>query len=929
MKVLYTLLLLAVCTTGFSQTGSITGLIKDAKTSETVIGATIRVEGTSLGAATDVSGEFTISNIPVGTYTLSVTSVGYAAKRFENVEVKAGSTTVINTTMEEESVELTGVTIQTVRLSSTEVSTIKEVREAKVIVSAISGAQIAKTQDRDASEVVRRIPGVTIFDGRFVNIRGLNDRYNSVWLNNAASPSTEAEKKSFSFDIIPTSVIDRILVYKSPSAELPGDFAGGMVKIFTKTSLPSNDWVITLSQGYRSGSTFGNLSYNTKSSTDFLGFDDGKRDIPIQTKISQALVDERAAATRFSNTWGINKTTAAPDLRFSLTKGSQFNILGQSFSSVSLLNYSNTNTIFNITRKDADPDINRLDNQSTNQVRLGAMQNFGVRINDQHKIEWRNLFNQIGADQTVIRQGLVLNPYELSYNEWYQSRYIFTSQVSGRHAWRDNKSEFTWTGGFSFTKRNDPDLKRISYFRDTSSTQPFQAPIQPGSADTRYGGRFYQKLTERIFSITPNYSHKLDVGSIRLDLSTGGYAEYRERDFDARSLGYILAPGSSSTRSDGLSDQDLKRLPVGEIFSPQYVGQGGFAINEITNGTDRYHAENRLAAGYVSAGAAFTEHLKLIAGIRYEYNKQSLRTKDINNVDLIADIERQNWLPSANLSYNFTPKSLVRFTYGKSLNRPEFREWAPFLFYDFNFNVNVLGSLFPSVLHPQGEPLKVATIDNFDLRYELYPSPQELFHIGVYYKNFKDPIEQYILPGANRIYTFSNAQSAYVAGVEVDFSKNLGFIGGQFFENINFIANASYIQSEIQINNAINQVAKRPLQGQSKYVINAGFYYQNESTGLTGSLIYNVFGPRIFLVGSTDYGSWGELPRNTIDLALSYPVNKRLAITFAAQDLLNQPVQLVQDTNGDNKFERDGANDLVIMKYRRGQYFNIGVKFTF
>jgi TonB-dependent receptor len=927
MRLIYSLLISVIFSiTTFGQSGSLKGILKDSKTQEPIIGATVVVVGTSLGAASGIDGDFLIQGIPAGSHSIKITSVGYAPKQMDNVTIESSNTTVVNTSMDEEATLLEGVTLQVTRLTNTDVSIIKDVREAKAIVSAISGMQISKTQDRDASEVVRRIPGVTIFDGRFINVRGLNDRYNSVWLNDAASPSTETDKKSFSFDIIPTLVIDRILVYKSPSPELPGDFAGGMVKIYTRTAMPTSNWIVTLSEGFRSGSTFSNLNYNTKGSTDFLGFDDGGRSVPLPNKIGPSLNEERVAASAFKNTWGIHKTSALPDLRFSLTKGSSFRILNKSIESVSLINYSNTNTVFNIQRKDFDPDVNWLDNQSTNQVRLGVMQNFGIRLNEKHKLEWRNLFNQIGTDQTTVRQGRTFQPYENSYLESYQSRYIISSQLNSKHKFTD-KLELSWTGGYSFTKRNDPDLKRIGYFQDPAD-QLYTASIQPGSADTRYGGRFYQNLTENVYSFTPNLLWKFDIKETRIDVNIGGYAEYKSRDFSARSLGYILPPGSSITRTDGLSDQQLKQLPIDQIFSSQYVGFGGFAMNEITNGSDTYHAENRLGAGYVSMGIPFTDKLRLIGGIRGEYNKQSIVTKNATNKDVSANVERVNFLPSANLSYNFTQKALVRLTYGKSVNRPEFREWAPFLFYDFNFNVNVLGSLFPSVLNPTGAPLQVATIDNFDLRYELYPSAQELFHVGLFYKNFTNPIEQYILPGSNRIYTFANANSAYSAGVELDLRKNLGFIGTGFFKDLNLIANASFIKSEIQINNSINQVEKRPLQGQSNYVINSGFYYENFDNGINASLTYNVFGPRIFLVGSKDYGSWGELPRNTVDFAITYPVNPKLSLTFAAQDLLNQPVQLVQDTNGDGKFERDGKNDLTIQKFRRGQYFNIGIKLT-
>lgn len=928
MRLIY-LSFLYLCTAlpALSQTGSIKGTLKDSKTQEPVIGATIVVDGTTLGAASDIEGQFIIHRVPVGNQSLLISSIGYAKKKIENVVVEDGKSSIVNSTMEEESTLLVeGVTFQVTRLTSTDVSIIKDVREAKAVVSAISGAQISKTQDRDASEVVRRIPGVTIFDNRFINIRGLSDRYNAVWLNDASSPSTEADKKSFSFDIIPTSVIDRILVYKSPSPDLPGDFAGGAVKLYTRTSMPTNNFIVTLSEGFRSGTTFNNFNYNTKSSTDFLGFDDGLRSIPTPDRIGSSLSAERAAATDFKNTWGINKMVARPDLRFSLTKGSSFRILGKTIEAVSQLNYTNAFTVFNIARKDYDPSVDWQDNQSTNQVRLGVMQNFGIRLNDKHKIEWRNLFNQIGTDQTTVRQGRVLNPFENSYLESYQSRYIISSQVNGRHRFSD-KHEFTWTGGYSYTNRNDPDLKRIGYFQNPTD-QKFTASIQPGSADTRYGGRFYQNLTENVFSFTPSYLLKFDIGSSRIDLNVGGYAEYKSRDFSARSLGYILPPGSSISRTDGLTDQDLKQLPIDQIFASQYVGKGGFAMNEITNGSDAYHAENRLGAGYISLGIPFTEKLKLIGGVRGEYNKQTLLTKDATNKDITANIEQVNFLPSANVSYNFTQKSLMRLTYGKSLNRPEFREWSPFLFYDFNFNVNVIGSLFPSVLNPNGAPLKVATIDNFDLRFELYPSAQELFHVGVFYKNFTNPIEQYILPSANRIFTFANGVGAYATGVEFDLRKNLGFIGVDFFKDLNLIANATFVKSEINVSNSINQVEKRPLQGQSNYVINSGFYYENGDNGMNASLTYNVSGPRIFLVGSKDYGSWGELPRNTIDFAITYPFNPKFAVTLAVQDLLNQPVQLVQDSNGDGKFERDGKNDLTIQKFRRGQYFNLGIKLT-
>jgi len=219
-------------------TGSIKGLIKDAKTAETVVGGTVRLEGTTLGEQTDADGNFTIKQIPAGKYTVIISSVSYKNRTIPDVVVKANETTVLNSTLQSDSKQLNDVVVTGVRRTNTEVSVINEIRQANVVVSGVSSEQIVKTQDRDAAEVVRRIPGVTIVDNRFIQVRGLSDRYNNVWLNDVTAPSSETDRKSFSFDIVPSSLIDRVLVFKDPSPELPGDFAGGLATWLATATVP-------------------------------------------------------------------------------------------------------------------------------------------------------------------------------------------------------------------------------------------------------------------------------------------------------------------------------------------------------------------------------------------------------------------------------------------------------------------------------------------------------------------------------------------------------------------------------------------------------------------------------------------------------------------------------------------------------------------
>jgi outer membrane receptor protein involved in Fe transport len=239
------------------------------------------------------------------------------------------------------------------------------------------------------------------------------------------------------------------------------------------------------------------------------------------------------------------------------------------------------------------------------------------------------------------------------------------------------------------------------------------------------------------------------------------------------------------------------------------------------------------------------------------------------------------------------------------------------------------------VLNPRGQILKVCTIDNYDLRYEFYPSSEEMITIGAFYKHMLNPIQRVVVNGSidSRAFSFNNAKEAYVAGIELDVRKSLGFINrSSFFKDLDLVANASYIQSQVTNGAVINQAAKTPLQGQSPYVINAGFYYQSDSTGWQASILYNVFGPRIFLYGTNNYPSYIEMPRNSLDVTVSKKISKRTSLTVGVQNLLNQAATIIQDTNADGKYERpsknneDGGTDKLIMSYKQGTYFTLGVK---
>jgi outer membrane receptor for ferrienterochelin and colicin len=926
----------------FSQNATINGSIVDKVSGETLPGIVVYIDSTSIGvkgAISDFDGNYRVTGMPIGVYKIRFSAINYKTQVITGVEVKEGDKNVVlNVVMEPSTVLLdSAVVIKAYRISNSESSVVQEMKNEDKAVSGVSGSQIAKSQDRDAAAVVARIPGVTIIDNRFIMVRGLNERYNSVWLNDAGAPSMETDKRAFSFEMIPSGMLDRILIYKTPSPELPADFAGGMVKIYTKAFPEKTYLSINYQTSFRAGTTGKTFFSNQSGSMDKFGIDNGFRDMPAGSPgyFNRNSSDNADLTRAFSNNWGILEKSAMPDQRFSFMYAQPINLkngmlLGNTFG----VSYTNVFTTFDIRRQDWDSAgqiLDYSDVQSTNTVRTNAIENFSMMFGN-NKLEFKNLINTQGRTWVTERNSnFEAGPNEKAYVEGYENRLIYSSQLIGDHKSKSGKTEYNWTAGFGFTERNAPDLRRIKYTKSrTAPDSMYSAQIANSVDPVNGGGRFFSWQNERVYSFNQNFRHTFYIGGkdsaenkYHFDLNVGTYTQYKSRQFIARVLGYTITPSAIAF--------DLKRLPIDQIFNPENIGPTGFRMDEITSKSDQYAAQNTQVAAYISLGLPIGKKTKIVGGARYEYNQQALQSY-VNQDSISPQVTTRFLLPSVNATYNFTDKSLVRLAYGKSLNRPEFREWSPFYFYDFDFNAGTYGSLFPSIVAQNGQILKVAQVNNFDCRFEFYPGLADYIQIGVFYKSFKDPIQQIILPSGgsdSRAFSFTNADNAYSEGIEFDMRKNLAvfdtLLHTSAFGNFNVVANFSLIKSQLQVSKVINQQTTNPLQGQSPYVVNAGIYYQNDSIGLQASVLYNVYGPRLFLVGTLDYANIGELPKASLDVSVSQKVWKAFSVTVGVQDLMNQSVRLVQDTNRNGKFEKNG-DDKEIMGYKKGRYFTVGIK---
>ncbi len=927
MRKAFTLLFSLIAYFAVAQVGTIKGMIKDEVTGEPIIGANVVIEGTTIGTSTDLEGSFAIPKVKAGTYSVVITFVSYTSKTIPNVEVYPDQTTVINTSIKEDSQVLESIVVSAGRLTNTDVAVMTELKSADLVAVGISSQQIRMSQDRDAAQVIRRVPGVTIVGGRFVNVRGLSERYSTVTLNGIIAPSSEVDSKAFAFDLIPSNMLDRMLVYKSGSPELPGEFAGADVSIFTKSIVEENFTSLSIQGSFRSGTT-GQSAMLSKDngSSDWVGGNDGSRDLPAgfpsNIRALQAGDANLNTATRnVGNPWLSRSVTASPDLRVNFDFARSIPIGSKKLDNISSISYASTNQYIdgaiNNFYDATNPRFKYIDTRYTQTRRLGVVSNFTFHFNPSHRIEFRNFYNQQGLDQSTFRTGtenaIGYDVRNQSFN--YLSRGIYSGQLSGRHAMSDAVN-FNWIFGFNNTNADQPNYRRGRSQRSTGGTDDFSIVI-PSSASAQ-DGRFDSKLNEKSYSAAGNVEIKLNPSADedkQAKFITGYYLEQKDRTFNARWV-------SNSWANVNSIDLALTRRPFDQIFTSETLGTS-FLLSEGTNvgpdNYDRYDGHNRLIAGYAGIVTPFATKFRLSAGLRIEDNTQQLdvysetgiRIRKVDNNIVVP-------MPFANLSFSLTEKMLLRVAYSKTVNRPVFRELAPFNYYDFDRNADIFGN----------PDLTTARIDNIDLSWEFYPTKPEKISVGVFYKKFQDPIEQYLAPGSNLRYGYVNADGATTYGVEAEVRKSLQNSASQFLQRLTLVLNGALIKSEIVLPaSKLNLERSRAMQGQSPFVANAGVYYAGLNNGWEASIQYNVIGDRIFAVGDLDNPNQYELSRNQIDITVSKKLSEHFELRFGIQDLLNQPYRIYQDSNRDGKINTD--KDDVIQSYKWGQYTTLGVIWKF
>lgn len=922
-KAIITALFVIIGTAVFAQTGKISGKVSDKKTGETLIGVTVKIKNTPKGMATDVDGKYSLTGLANGKYTLIFQYVGYNGKEISDVEVIGGKNTIFDIILDEAGGQnLNEVVIQGSFKKESVNALYAQQKNSAVISDGISSELIKRSPDKNTSDVLKRVSGATIQDNKFVVIRGLSDRYNTAMLDGASLPSTEPNRKAFSFDIVPSNLVDNLIISKTATPDLPGDFTGGAVQITTK-DIPDQNY-ITLSGGlgYNTASTFKDFYSGPRNATDYFGFDDGKRKLqsgfPSTSRLAAGLTYEQniKAIRTLPQDWSIYNTQALPTQNYQFTLGRVKDLKdNKKFGAIVSLTYRNSQSI----TKDAVRDFyeyNYLDNSYKFSTNVGALANFAYTYG-KSKITFKNIYNRIFDDQYTSRTGT--NGSSGTDNKFFAfdllQKSLFKSTLEGNHQLGARNAKINWSVGFSNVLNDQPDQRKINYSKNTSDLDKPEIPYTANVLNVgKENTRLFSTLKENGYNGSVNYSLPVNLFKETSTLKVGLASSYRDRNFDVRFLGLQLGFNNENVEA-------IRARPLKTLFGKDLIESGAYTLSEIPNSGDIYTANSLTNAGYAMLDNKFGDKARLVWGVRTEMFNVNLKTLDPANKPV-----KQNYfdvLPSLNFTYSLTEKINLRASYYRTLARPEFRELAPFQYYDYE-----------QLAFQQGNPnLKRAQVNNADIRFELYPSAGQIISVSAFYKQFNNAIESLNEDyNSTRTITYFNSKKADVYGVEFEFRKSLDFIAeSEFLKNTTAYANLALIKSKVTNpeNTGVVYLEKsRQMVGQAPYTVNAGLQHTFLDNKMNFNILYNKVGRRIIAAGGSRFPSIWEAPRNVLDVQLGMKVFKNKGeFKINAGDILNNNNTLYYDYNMNKKYEMNG-NDETINRYKLGSNYSLSFSYT-
>lgn len=856
-----------------------------------------------VGGLSNADGTFLLI-APPGRYALQVRALSYTRKLVEGVVVDAGQLQSMNFALVPLLIEQKEVLVEARLRQNTENALLAARRKTTVVGDAVSAEQVRRSPDKDAAEVLRRVTGLSVSEGKYVFVRGLGERYSSTEVDGVRLASPEQNRRVVPLDLLPANLLDNIVVQKTYTADRPGEFGGGDVQVRTRDFPGARTWSLTMSQGWVQGVTFHDRRTYAASSADQFGFGVGARELP--GAILDVIGDRRMIVSNnpalgfrksvvaqlagaFRNVWSPTTESARPNSSYSLTYGDEFKLFGRSLGLIESWSFSTAydeqeeSQRFFMDRSDTlyDYAVKR----STESVQLGGITGLSYRLSPSHAIHLRGLYTNHADDEVRTYQGPDHNRIDAEGN-WlqhrstrlmYVQRDVLSGTVEGKHDFpKAHAVHAEWKFTRSRAARNQPDRREVTY--DRWVWDEGNGPSEHWLLGSN-GLREFGSLQDDGWGTTLAAQLPIAFGRFGKGKLSAGYdRQTKQRGNHYRR--FNLHPNENAN-----VESPPESLFAGGQFDS--TSSGGWA-EETTLDIDNYRADQRVEAGYLSLDVPFGPSLKTYVGVRLEHGMQDVRTYDLfdpSRITARGHLDDVDLLPTVNVSWNATRQVGVKLGASRTLSRPDLNEMSPSPALEYVGGYRVAGN-------PE---LERAMIDNFDLRVEAFPSVSEVFAAGVFYKRLHDPIEQVIQGGTPPLLVPRNSDHGRNLGVELEARTSLSRIHPKL-SRFSVNANASIISSKLKLRPMITRTgsSEHPLQGQAAYLVNAAVTYAVVPSHADLTVLYAANGRRLRTLGMQPLPDVYEQPYNTLDASFSVVATHGVRLKLAGKNLLDGKHQLLQ-----------------------------------
>ena len=867
------------------------GQVKDRQSNEPLIGATVKVVGSSVAAVTDIDGNFQLTGLKDGIYDIEIKYIGYKTAVKRQVKVEDNKVTTLDFEMEADNRQLAGVEVVAKANRESENVTMMEQKRSIVAIQTIGAQELSRKGISDAQAAVAKISGISKQEGvKNVFVRGLGDRYNITTLNRYPLPSEDPEYKNISLDFFSTDIIQSIDVNKAFYSNTPADVAGADINITSKELTGDGKFSVSVSGGF-----------NTQTlSSDFMRMD-GVNSFGFANKTQPG---DNLDTYKFGNSLDPSKQNLQVNQSYTISGGKRFDIGGNPLSFFAVLSHNKDYTHYDeevrnsttsgTLSQDMDGDISKVE---TSQI---AMANLEYSHNRKHRIAYN--FMMVHATEESVGDYLGMDAdYQSSDTyEGFMRRQqandntLIVNQLISK--WQLAKRLDLHAGlSYNIISGSEPD-RRIN---NLVKTDDGYVPMKGTGVQQRY----FSDLDENDLNVHASLVYKLKDGFEQNSNVQIGY------------MGRFIDDNFEAVEYD-MSVVKQQPFDIGNIRFNDYYNQDNYADGMfiLDRNVDKYGVNKNIHSAYAEATYQLTRNFIANVGLKYD------------NVDMKVDynvnrggsqgeqeISKSYFLPSINLRYNLGEDHAIRLAASKTYTLPQAKEISPYRYVSVSFN-------------SQGNPdLKPSDNYNVDLKWDWYISPSELFSITGFYKYIKNPISRIEIASAGGFLSYENiADHATAAGVEVELKKHIFSrpLENEGLSRLSFGVNGAYTFTRAKVPLATDPTGSQ-LEGAAPWIVNADINYllRKGQSSFSASLVFNYFSDRIYTIGTQGYQDIMENGIPTLDFVAMGKLGKHFSINLKARNLLNSAHQLTRKGNATN-------NEVVLSKYRKGLDFSLGVAYT-